>query len=139
MPNVLIAEGDAELREAYRRFLRGYGYEVETASDGLDCLEKLRRSRPAVLVLDREIRWGGADGVLACLREEAGLAGVPVVLTSQPGPEAAPGPSVQLLPRPFPLAALLGSVRAASPCRPDPYERLDDDSQGQSLWGDDLN
>jgi CheY-like chemotaxis protein len=43
------------LRDAYRRFLTGLGYDVETAADGLDCLEKLRRLAPAVCVLDREL------------------------------------------------------------------------------------
>ena len=52
-PTLLIAQSDAELRDAYRRFLTGRGYDVETAADGLDCLEKLRRVAPAVLVLDR--------------------------------------------------------------------------------------
>ena len=40
------------------------GYEPETACDALDCLAKLRRSNPALLVLDVGLLWGGADGVL---------------------------------------------------------------------------
>jgi DNA-binding NtrC family response regulator len=117
---VLIAEGDAELCAVYQRFLSERGYEVETASDGLDCLEKLRRVTPAVLVLDRELRWGGSDGVLAWLREESAPApsGVPVVLTATAGssPDAAEDiepPVVKLLAKPFALTALLQSVRAA--------------------------
>jgi hypothetical protein len=43
---------------------------VETASDGLDCLKKLRRATPAALVLDLKLHWGGGDGVLAWLRED---------------------------------------------------------------------
>ena len=82
---LLIAESDAELRDAYRTFLTGRGYDVETATDGLDCLEKLRRLTPAVCVLARELRWGGADGVLACLREESAGSGVSVVLTTTAG------------------------------------------------------
>jgi CheY-like chemotaxis protein len=84
-PTLVIAESDAELRGAYWRFLTGRGYHVETADDGLDCLEKLRRLAPVVLVLDRELRWGGVDGVLACLREESAGSGVSVVLTTTAG------------------------------------------------------
>ena len=115
-PTLLIAESDDELRDAYRRFLTWHGYEVETAADGLDCLEKLRRLTPAVLVLDRGLRWGGADGVLACLREESTTSGVSVVLTATGGmPRDVAGdsgpPVVQYLPKPFGLAALLESMR----------------------------
>ena len=117
-PILLVAEEDAELRQIYARYLTGRGYRVETAADGLECLEKLRRLVPAVLVLDRQLRWGGGDGVLAWLREQRAAAGVPVVLTA-----AADGPAdvaddlrppvVKLLPKPFPLTALLESVRTA--------------------------
>jgi DNA-binding response OmpR family regulator len=115
-PTLLIAESDAELRDAYRRFLAARGYDVETAADGLDCLEKLRRLAPAVCVLDRELPWGGADGVLALLREERATPGVAVVLTATAGHPADAAadvkpPVVQVLPKPFMLTALLESVR----------------------------
>jgi DNA-binding NtrC family response regulator len=115
-PILLIAESDADLRDAYSTFLAGRGYDVETAVDGLDCLEKLRRLAPAVCVLDRELHWGGADGVIAWLREERATPGVSVVLTATVG--NAPGvaadtepPVVTILPKPFGLTALLESVR----------------------------
>jgi DNA-binding response OmpR family regulator len=116
-PTLLIAESDAELRDAYRRFLTGRGYDVETAADGLDCLEKLRRVAPAVLVLDRGLRWGGADGVLSWLREERAASGIAVMLTATASypPDAAGDvkpPVVGFLPKPFVLTALLKSVRA---------------------------
>src|SRR5262245_61090353 len=115
-PTVLIADSDAELCATYRRLLNRRGYDVETAADGLDCLEKLRRLRPAVLVLDLGLRWGGADGVLACLREKIATSGVSVVLTATGGnPLDVAGdiepPVVQVLPKPFALTALLESVQ----------------------------
>jgi DNA-binding response OmpR family regulator len=117
-PKLLIAEGDAELRDVYRRFLTERGYDVETASDGLDCLKKLRRLMPAVLVLDWEVRWGGGDGVLAWLREQGATAGVSVVLMATAGcsldvfSDIRP-PVAKLLLKPFTLTALLEDVRAA--------------------------
>jgi DNA-binding response OmpR family regulator len=119
-PTVLLAEGDAELCDMYRNFLCGRGYHVETAADGLDCLEKLRRALPAVLVLDHELCWGGGDGVLAWLREESPTPEVPVILTATAGAahsrlrDVAP-PVAQALPKPFTLTALLDSVRAVVP------------------------
>lgn len=37
---LLIADRDTELCEVFRRVLTERGYEVETSTDGLDCLAK---------------------------------------------------------------------------------------------------
>jgi DNA-binding response OmpR family regulator len=116
-PNLLIADSDAALCDLYQRFLNRHGYQVAIASDGLDCLKKLRQERPALLVLERELRWGGGDGVLAWLREEHAVSGVAVVLTttgslSNRADDMKP-PVVRFLPKPFTLVALLDTVRAA--------------------------
>ena len=115
---LLIADRGAELCEVFRRFLTNRGYEVETSTDGLDCLAKLRQVTPAVLVLDLELPWGGGDGVLAWLREGSPAPGMPVVLTTTAGyPLDMAGfkdpPVVDYLPKPFALTALLESVRSA--------------------------
>jgi len=82
---LLIAQGDAALCDLYRQFLAKHGYAVETSSDGLDCLRKLRQVTPAALVLDLELRWGGGDGILAWLREANQAHGIPVILTAAAG------------------------------------------------------
>jgi two-component system response regulator MprA len=115
---LLIADGDAELCDVYRRFFACQGFDLETASDGLDCVEKLRRVTPAVLVLALELHWGGGDGVLAWLREQGAESGVPVILTYTAGnpPHLAAftePPVVDHLCKPFDLIALLERVRSA--------------------------
>jgi DNA-binding response OmpR family regulator len=117
-PTLLIAEGDAEVCGVYRGFFAGQGFDVETVSDGLDCVEKLRRVTPAVLVLAWELRWGGGDGVLAWLREKGAKSGVAVVLTTTAGcpPLMAAfkePPVVDHLCKPFARTALLESIRSA--------------------------
>jgi len=116
-PLLLLAESDADLAEIYRKFLTRHGYVVEVASDGLECLARLRCLVPDVLILDAEILWGGGDGVLACLRDE-GPGGIPVVLTGTGASDCLRGryscfPGVQCLEKPFPLSVLLASVRSA--------------------------
>ena len=117
-PTILIAEGDADLCDFYQRSLTRRGYQVETALDALDCLNKVSALRPAVLVLDLELRWGGADGVLAWLRQESALSTVAVILMGSANSplhvaeDLAP-PVVRFLPKPLAVAALLDSVRAA--------------------------
>jgi DNA-binding response OmpR family regulator len=117
-PILLIADNDTKLCALYQRFLSEQGFEVETASNGLECLEKLCHVRPAALVLDLELHWGGGEGVLARLNEGNGAAEVAVVLTATTGslsdlPEDLQMPVVQILHKPFSLLALLEAVRAA--------------------------
>lgn len=115
---LLIANRDVKWCELYQRFFTELGYEVETSSDGLDCLAKLRYAAPAMLVLDLELPWGGGDGVLAWLREESSAAKIPVLLM---GPAAAgpdrgrfkESPAVEYLPKPVGLTRLLDSIRTA--------------------------
>jgi len=115
---LLIADGNAEWCNLCRQFLTKRGYEVETSSDGLDCLRKLRRLTPAAFVLDLELPWGGGDGILAWLREENPAHGVPVILTgtagySQPFAIFVEPPVVDYFPKRFGLIALLEKVRSA--------------------------
>ena len=67
---VLIADPDEYLAGHYDEFLGKQGFEVDTAADGLNCLEKLRTFVPDVLVLEPAMPWGGGDGVLALMHEE---------------------------------------------------------------------
>ncbi len=115
---LLIADSDSERCEVFRRFLTERGYEVETSTDGLDCLAKLRQVTPTPLVLDLELLWGGGDGVLAWLREESPAPRIPVLLTAtaaDPPVMAAfnEPPVVDFIPKPFALAGLLERIRAA--------------------------
>lgn len=117
-PVLLIADSDTDLCELYAMFFAERGIETETAFDGLDCLNKLRRNRAAVLLLDRGLFWGGADGVLAWLREQMPVPEVSVVLTNGPNnPRAVPGyarpPVVASLTKPFKPDILFETVRTA--------------------------
>ncbi|HSQ58163.1 MAG TPA: response regulator [Gemmata sp.] len=115
---VMIAESDDELRFLYQRFLANLGYEVDTAANGLECLAKLRQLKPDLIVVDRHLRWGGGDGVIAWLRDERATPPVPVILTeviSAPsdGAELIKTPVVGYLAKPFGLSAFLKRVRLA--------------------------
>jgi CheY-like chemotaxis protein len=116
--SLLVADGDAELCNLYKEVLTEQGYDVTTASDGLDCLNKLRRSLPAALVLDLELRWGGGDGVLAWLREERPTHVVPIITTATVGyarklPKGDLPLVVDHLAKPFRLPALMEKIWSA--------------------------
>lgn len=80
MQQLLIADADDYLSDLYQKYFAAHGYSVRVASGGVECLTALRETTPDVLVLDAELKWGGADGVLAVMDEEDGLSTIPIVL-----------------------------------------------------------
>ena len=78
-----MADPDESVQPLYRERLVQEGFELATASSGLECVARLRESVPDVLVLEPQLPWGGGEGVLAMMGELPQLANVPVmVLTS---------------------------------------------------------
>ncbi len=78
-----MADPDESLQPLYRERLLQEGFELATASSGLECVARLRERVPDVLVLEPQLPWGGGEGVLAIMGEVSELATVPViVLTS---------------------------------------------------------
>lgn len=113
---LLITDRDPDACENLGFFLNQMGFEVITACNALVCLEKMRKIEPAVILLDRDLPWGGGEGVLECMRDE-GLDRETVVLLTWNGLEAQLGslPSmdslvVGILTKPFSYFDLLESV-----------------------------
>ena len=78
----MIADPDESLMAEYREYSRE-GFEIVTARNGLECVDRLREQAPDVLVLEPQLPWGGGDGVLAMMHDVLDLATVPVmILTS---------------------------------------------------------
>ncbi|WP_040591616.1 ANTAR domain-containing protein [Schlesneria paludicola] len=61
------------------------GMDVTTATDGVDCIAKMRDVRPDVVLLELSLLWGGSQGVLAIRAEEHALQSIPVVLLAVDG------------------------------------------------------
>ena len=139
-PVVLVTDTDKEFLALAGRFLGKRGLIVCTASVGLECLEKLVHLSPEVLVLDRELPWGGSgntfdrlleetitshtdgstitsvNGLLDCLREEWPDPPHSVILTTAEndlpaGPLGAP--VVRWLRKPYTPERLLSIIEAA--------------------------
>ena len=115
---LLVAAADSTSATRYSAYFSDVGYCVGTAADGLDCLTKLRRAAIDLLVLDQELLWGGAQGVLAWLREEFEREPIPVVLLAAVLPVGALSewlspPVVSCFQKPFALAALHDCIDSA--------------------------
>src|SRR5438128_10427648 len=83
---ILIADRDEAALEILQSFLWEHGYETEIAGDGLECVAILREFLPDVLVMDRDLLWGGSDGVIASMRKDPRLANMPVILMGNYNP-----------------------------------------------------
>jgi len=112
---ILVAEANSTWRDFVRDSLQIKGYQVETASEGPECLRKVAGFRPDLLILDLELPWGGGEGVVACMRESLATRGVPVILTSALTPPRelvafVKPPVVRCLAKPFERVTLLESI-----------------------------
>lgn len=113
---LLIADSDEALLPVYERYFSAHDCDVETAAGGVDCLDKLNRFQPDVVIVDRHLPWGGGDGVLAAMQSDRSLARIPVVLLD--GTDCAStviaSAKVTHHDKPVRLATLLVSVRQAA-------------------------
>ena len=83
MKNILIVEDDAATVELLRHFLESKGLSVETARDGLDGLEKLRKgTTPDLVVLDVMMPKLDGYSFLRELKQDAKLRTLPVIVLS---------------------------------------------------------
>jgi len=76
---ILVASSSTHRQAFYRKVIEGLGDEVRVAASGIECAESLRIKRPDLLVLETPLLWGGSDGVLALLQEQAGETPLPVI------------------------------------------------------------
>ena len=91
MPRVLVVDDEPDALELLQAFLGAKGYEVLTASDGEEALQKVKEERPHLMLLDvRMPKMTGLE-VLKRVREidqEVGVIMVTAVNEEETGREA---------------------------------------------------
>ncbi len=80
-PHVLVADDNADMRLALRHALAPR-YRVQLVENGLQALEAIRRERPDLLLADVMMPELDGFGLLAAVRSDPDLAGLPVILVS---------------------------------------------------------
>jgi CheY-like chemotaxis protein len=87
-PRVLVVDDDEVIRQLITVNLELEGFEVHTAVDGQDCVERIKEIQPDVVTLDVMMpRLDGWD-TAARLRGDPELAGIPIVLLTARAQEA---------------------------------------------------
>jgi len=142
---ILIVDDDRELRELIGFVLRGAGYPIIEAGDGLEALRQHAAGKPDLVILD--VNLPGIDGFEVCRRIRVD-SDTPVMMLTVRGEEADQVRGLDLgaddyLAKPFSPRALLARVRALlrrrGPERPAPVGAgaivLDPDLQTVSVGG----
>ncbi|MBI3564058.1 MAG: response regulator [Elusimicrobia bacterium] len=82
---ILVIDDEKPIRDVLGRFLTMLGYAVDYAEDGLSGLEKVRASRPDLIVVD--VYMPGMDGLAFCsvLKSEEALKAIPVLFLTGEG------------------------------------------------------
>lgn len=77
---LLIIEDDALMSRLYQKIFKFEGYNVQTASDGLDGLEKIRKEKPTIILLDIMMPRMNGLQVLEKLKADPDTKNIPVVV-----------------------------------------------------------
>ena len=82
MARVLAVDDDPVIQRLLQVNLEMEGYEVETASDGVEALEKVRSFAPDLVLLD--VMMPRKDGWQVCaeMRDDPALGAIPVIFLS---------------------------------------------------------
>ena len=112
---ILVVDDELQIRQLLQTGLRGYGYSVEVAADGVEAIAKARAWQPDVMVLDLELP--GLHGIDVCRSVRTWSAMPIIVLTVREAVQdkiaALDQGADDYLTKPFSLGELLARIRVA--------------------------
>lgn len=77
---ILIVDDDNILRDMYHERLKADGFEIETATNGKEALEKLDSFRPDLILLDVMMPYMNGFATLEHIRADDNLKNIPVFM-----------------------------------------------------------
>jgi chemotaxis protein histidine kinase CheA/ActR/RegA family two-component response regulator len=79
-PVCLVVDDSVSVRRSMEYFVKDLGFEVDSASDGIEALGKLQLRKPDIMIVDFEMpRMNGVE-LTSAVRNEARLSKVPVIM-----------------------------------------------------------
>jgi CheY-like chemotaxis protein/phosphoribosyl 1,2-cyclic phosphodiesterase len=116
-PLLLLVDDNEDLRRLAGDFLKRQGFRVQEAGDGAEALDRLRQTKPDLVVLDLDMPRVSGMEVLSNMRASPGTDGVPVLILTASTDETsirasfAAGATDYLM-KPFSTAQLIARARA---------------------------
>jgi two-component system, OmpR family, KDP operon response regulator KdpE len=112
---ILVVDDEPQIRRVMRATLSSQGYTISEAPSGAAALEKLRRERPDLILLD--MNMPGMDGLETC-REIRATSSVPIIILTVRSGEKDKVRSLDAgaddyVTKPFSMEELLARIRAA--------------------------
>lgn len=114
--DVLIAEDEPSILESLDFILRRAGWSIDSVTDGESVLDRVRRSRPRVLVLDVMLPKRSGFDVLKQLRADSETRDLPVLILTAKGQQQDRRIAEELgadgfVTKPYSNAEVVGAVR----------------------------
>jgi CheY-like chemotaxis protein len=113
---ILIVDDDDAIRAMVERILRREQYDVESARDGFEAIEKLTHNDYGTILLDLMMPRVDGHGVLRFLEKEKEAPPPVIVMTASPQGAHETGsakPVFRVLSKPFDIGQLLSHLKEA--------------------------
>jgi two-component system alkaline phosphatase synthesis response regulator PhoP/two-component system response regulator VicR len=117
MKKILVVDDERKIVQAIEEELKKNGFQVITAYDGQEGLEKVRSEKPDLVILDRIMPKLHGQIILNMMRQDDSLKSVPVImLTADKTPEdivqsMVEGGAVGYIVKPFEMKELIETVK----------------------------
>jgi CheY-like chemotaxis protein len=81
-PVILVVDDDVPILVLMQSLLREFGFEPLTAASGNEAIDMARKQRPSLVLLDKHMPGMSGEDVIRVLRDDAGLAELPILILS---------------------------------------------------------
>jgi len=78
----LVVDDSMLIRHTVCRFLEERGFAVESATNGLEALEALKRVRPDIIITDIQMPKMNGSELITAVKNQPAFAGIPIVIVA---------------------------------------------------------
>jgi len=112
---ILIVDDEQDIVNIIGKVLKKSGYEITTAKDGLECIDKVSQELPDLILLDNVMPNMDGQTVLAKLKALNKTADIPVIMVTAVADQehitgAQKGGAVEYIIKPFDYTVLLEKI-----------------------------
>ncbi|HEX4802185.1 MAG TPA: response regulator [Myxococcaceae bacterium] len=109
---ILVVEDDDDIRDSLKELLEEEGYQVDTAANGEQALNRLRGEAPQLILLDLMMPVMDGWEFQRQLRNSPSLSGVPIIVISASKFSREPLNAAAFIPKPLDAGVLLETIES---------------------------